>query len=72
MQWFLQRLVAMSGAAGWSRDLLNDDDTECSPVLVEEINSHNWGHEDVYDWIPVPQENEPAWPNAGSSGIYVS
>jgi len=70
MQWFLQRLVAMSGAASWPRidfdDDDDDDDTECSPVLVKEINSQNWGYEDVYNWIPGPQESEPAWSNAGN------
>ena len=74
MQWFLQRVVAMSGAAGWPRfDFQNDDDTDCSPMLVgEEIKNYDCGHENVLNWIPEPQENEQAWANVGSAEICVS
>src|SRR5207245_411769 len=41
MQWFLQRLVGMCGAAGWPSLELDDDDTDdgdmsCVPVLTSD------------------------------------
>jgi hypothetical protein len=68
MQWFLQRLTAMAGAADWPRFEFDDDDTDCIPVLVDEINDCNWGYEDVYDWVPVPEESEQGWVGTGFSG----
>lgn len=52
MQWFMQRLVAMSGAVGWPRSDLDDNDIDSSAVLVDGINDFN---EDVYSWIQVSQ-----------------
>jgi hypothetical protein len=65
MQWFLQRLVAMSGAAGWPQYDFDDDDKFIS-VLADEFNSHGLGHENIYDWIPAPQENGQEWANGGN------
>ena len=53
MQWFMQRLVAMSGAAGWPRFERDSNDIDSSAVLADEINDCN---EDVYNWIPVPEK----------------
>ena len=56
MQWHLQRLVAMSGAAGWpSLDWADDDDD-----IIRYLNpSYADGNvsttsQDVYKWIPTP------------------
>ncbi|KAN0079479.1 hypothetical protein V8E54_004693 [Elaphomyces granulatus] len=56
--WFMQRLVAMSGAAGWPRFEHDNNDIDPSAVLADGINDCN---EDVYNWIPVPE----SWSGAG-------
>jgi len=53
MQWIMQRLVAMSGAAGWPRFERDNNDIDSSAVLADGINDCN---EDVYNWIPVPEK----------------
>lgn len=65
MQWFMQRLVAMSGAAGWPRFERDSNDIDSSAVLADEINDCN---EDVYNWIPVPEKwsrNGLTYPRSG-------
>ena len=52
MQWFLQRVVAMSGAAGWPRsDFQDDDDTDCGSMLEEEIDNYDLRHESVLNCV---------------------
>jgi len=53
MQWYLQRLVAMSGAAGWPiLDWSDDDDIipRVDPVCADSNASTTF--EDVDEWIP--------------------
>jgi len=57
MQWFLQRLTAMSGAAGMPNIDWNDDVTMSScPMLIPDDNDTIIGpsFEQVYEWIPPP------------------
>ena len=52
MQWFLQRVVAMSGAASWPRfDFQDDDDTDCGSMLEEEIDNYDLRHESVLNCV---------------------
>ena len=55
MQWYLQRLVAMSGAAGWpSFDWDDDDDSiPCFNSTYADGNA-NTTFQDVSEWIPSP------------------
>jgi hypothetical protein len=64
MQWFLQRVTAMSGAARTPNiDLNDDDDMSSSPILSPNDNDSVVGssfkREHVYKWIPPPQEAVP-------------
>ena len=55
MQWYLQRLVAMSGAAGWPRlDWNDDDDTITCPNPSYADGNVNTTFQDVYEWLPSP------------------
>jgi hypothetical protein len=57
MQWFLQRITAMSGGAAGTLDydLNNDDDMNSGSILIPDDSNGNvrsaFGHEDVYQWI---------------------
>ena len=55
MQWYLHRLVAMSGAAGWPI-LEWDDDDNSIPCLnpIYANGNANITFQDVYEWIPSP------------------
>ena len=64
MQWFLQRVTAMSGAAGTPNiDLNDDDDMSSSSILTPNDNDSVVGssfeRERVYRWIPPAQDAEP-------------
>ena len=65
MQWYLQRLVAMSGAAGWPSLPWDDDDDDdiisyLNPSYADgNVNTTIQG---VYEWIPstlLPLNPEP-------------
>ncbi|KIX05490.1 uncharacterized protein Z518_06362 [Rhinocladiella mackenziei CBS 650.93] len=52
MQWFLQRLVGMSGAAGWPiLDLDNDESDDDNGWLVPDITSDDNPLERVREWV---------------------
>jgi hypothetical protein len=55
MQWYLHRLVAMSGAAGWPILEWDDDDNSipCLNPIYADGNA-NITFQDVYEWIPSP------------------
>ena len=61
MQWYLQRLVSMSGAAGWPSLDWDDDDDDMIPCLNPSYANGNVNttSQDVYEWIPTP----PLLPN---------
>ena len=69
MQWFLQRVVAMSSAASWPRfDFQDNNDIDSNSMpAIEEISNYDWDHENVLNWIPELQENEQAWAYDGNS-----
>ena len=63
MQWFLQRLMGMCGAAGWPCFDLDDDDIEDDGVNYGYMNYTPWlipdcadnkarSNKSVYEWIP--------------------
>ena len=58
MQWYLQRLVAMSGAADWPSLVWDDDDDDniipCPNPSYADGNM-NTTIQDVYEWIPSPK-----------------
>jgi len=59
MQWYLQRLVSMSGAAGWPSLDWDDDDDDMIPCLNPSYANDNMNttSQDVYKWIPLPPPN---------------
>jgi hypothetical protein len=65
MQWYLQRLVAMSGATDWPSLVWDDDDDDniipCPNPSYADGNMNTTSH-DVYEWIPSllpPLNSEP-------------
>ena len=54
MQWFLQRLTAMSGAGVQNLDLGDDDDTVSGVLVPGGNHGKNWSYYNVYEWIEPP------------------
>lgn len=57
MQWILQRITAMSGAAGTPElEFNDDDDIDSQPALIPDDNNGNIRSylDDMYRWIPYP------------------
>jgi len=53
MQWTLQRVTAMAAAAEWSYDDSMSDGGN--------MNMTNTTLEDIFKWIPPPQEERLTW-----------
>jgi len=65
MQWILQRITAMSGAAGTPNvDLNDDDDMSSGFMLIPDDNNTviRSSFEQVYKWIPPPSVPDMAKP----------
>jgi hypothetical protein len=74
MQWFLQRITAMSGATETpDLDLNDDDDMSPGPILVpdDEGGDIRCSFDRMYEWIPTPSPLQDNVPDMAKPAIMV-